>query len=535
MRINNYIKDTNVTATDKWIGTDSNNNNETKNFTPTSLAEYYNHSQVIDSPFLKFTYQTLNIGEQRSDGTISFVTERGPSVLFSSISTFLMSNKSLKGNSISQYLNFINGDKIILSRGENINEFGVYKITNITPYIPDNNFFVVDLEFIQGNGSILEDKDYLISLYSSPSSSSIPTLQSVVNSGNGISNYRGTGTAFIQSTNFVNNRQLYLNKDEFPTIKIIDNFDSSHNLTIDLDAITLNDVSYSWSTITSPVPSVTTAAVTADVEVGGVAAQQVIPIGTTLQTFVEDLLTKTFNPTLTPPSFSLTNNAGVREIGSSSAITLTFNFNQGNILGNIVSGIWQPTVTQGYRAGTASSYSFDGVAQGSNTKSITPTLLETGNTFNATVTYATGIQPLNSKGGNFDIPLAGATSTTQSTTVQGIYPYFWYKSSSPITAANMQSAINSGTANKVVSDSTGTISIPFAATGQYLAVAYPSTSTTKTVWYVTALSNGSIPGGVFGSATILACTTSLWSNVNYKIHVSPGLITESTNIQLRNS
>jgi hypothetical protein len=63
MKINNYIKDTNVTATDKWIGTDSNNFNQTKNFSPTTIADYYNHNQVIDSPYLKFTYQTLNPGE----------------------------------------------------------------------------------------------------------------------------------------------------------------------------------------------------------------------------------------------------------------------------------------------------------------------------------------------------------------------------------------------------------------------------------------------------------------------------------------
>jgi hypothetical protein len=164
MRINNYNRDTNVVANDKWIGSDFNNGGETKNFTPTNLAAYYNHNQVIDSPYLKFTYQTLLPGEPRAEGTISFVSEIGPSVAFSSISTFLVSNKSLKGNTISQYLNFLNGGKIILSNGENINDFGFYKISNIQSYIPDPNFFTVTLQFISGNGSMLEDKDYIVSL-----------------------------------------------------------------------------------------------------------------------------------------------------------------------------------------------------------------------------------------------------------------------------------------------------------------------------------------------------------------------------------
>jgi hypothetical protein len=164
MRINNYAKDTLVTATDKWIGTDSNDFNQTKNFTPTTLADYYNHNQIINSPYLTFKYQTLALGEVREDGTISFVTEIGSSIPFSSIYTFLLSHKSLKGNNVSEYLNFLNGGKIILSRAEDINHFGLYKIKGLIPYIPNEDFFVVTLDFIDGNGSMLEDKDYIISL-----------------------------------------------------------------------------------------------------------------------------------------------------------------------------------------------------------------------------------------------------------------------------------------------------------------------------------------------------------------------------------
>jgi hypothetical protein len=188
MKINNYAKDTNVTATDKWIGTDSNNFNQTKNFTPTSLADYYNHNQVIDSPYLKFTYQTLNTGEVRGDGTISFVTEIGPSIPFSSISTFLISYKSLKGNNVSQYLNFLNGGKIVLSRAEDINSFGFYEITALTPYVPNTNFFVATLDYIDGNGSMLEDKDYIMSLlidkYTQSSPGSSQTLNQTLILGN---------------------------------------------------------------------------------------------------------------------------------------------------------------------------------------------------------------------------------------------------------------------------------------------------------------------------------------------------------------
>ena len=75
------------------------------------------------------------------------------------------------------------------------------------------------------------------------------TLQDIVNNGNGISNYGGTGHADIQFTNFSNNRTLYLNNNSFPTIKLVDNNNASHNLTIDLDTLNLNGTSYNWSSI----------------------------------------------------------------------------------------------------------------------------------------------------------------------------------------------------------------------------------------------------------------------------------------------
>jgi hypothetical protein len=88
------------------------------------------------------------------------------------------------------------------------------------------------------------------------SGGSTPSLQSVLNIGNGASNYGGTGNASIQLTNFTNNRTLYINDNSYPTIKIVDNLNSAHTLSIDLDKITLNGTSYNWSSIvSSSIPS----------------------------------------------------------------------------------------------------------------------------------------------------------------------------------------------------------------------------------------------------------------------------------------
>lgn len=143
---------------------------------------------------------------------------------------------------------------------------------------------------------------------------------------------------------------------------------------------------------------------------------------------------------------------------------------------------------------------------------------------------------------NVNAPQAAEVGfTSNSVSVTGIYPYYIYKSLSIISAADMQTAIANGTATGYLGFSTGTIIIPApTANGQYVAVAYPATSPTKTAWYVTLLNNGTIPGGVFSGPTTLNCNSpspslgGSWTNIPYKIHVTVGVLTQSAQMELRN-
>jgi hypothetical protein len=164
-KISQYSLDNNIGGNDKWIGSDAQNFLMTKNFTPNNVANYFNSNNVIDiGTSIRYRYQTLDPGELRSQGTISFETEIGPQVNFSDITTFLIAKNTLKGNTVTDYLDFLVDGKVMLSKASNINTFGYYKITSIEPYLPNPNFFVVVVEFLEGNGFIYEDLDYLISL-----------------------------------------------------------------------------------------------------------------------------------------------------------------------------------------------------------------------------------------------------------------------------------------------------------------------------------------------------------------------------------
>ena len=188
-KISQYSTDVNITGNDKWIGSDAQNYLITKNFTPNNLANYFNGNNVIDiGTSIRYKYQTLDPGELREQGTISFETEIGPQVNFSAITTFLIAKNTLKGNTVSQYLDFLVDGKVILSKASNINVFGYYKITSLEPWITNPNFFVVTVDFLAGNGFIYEDLDYLVSLVDKAQDSTTPNLQEVTDIGNTTTN-----------------------------------------------------------------------------------------------------------------------------------------------------------------------------------------------------------------------------------------------------------------------------------------------------------------------------------------------------------
>lgn len=164
-RISTYNLDEKVTGGDKWIGTDSGFYNKTKNFTPLKLADYFNSSEKIDSAnSLRFWYQTLDFQENRSFGTISFENEIGASVPLSSITSFLLSKRTEGNIFVYDFLNSIEDSKILLHQGNTINIYGIYEVTNIEEYSLDSNFIKVDVSFIRGNGSLVEDLSYLLSI-----------------------------------------------------------------------------------------------------------------------------------------------------------------------------------------------------------------------------------------------------------------------------------------------------------------------------------------------------------------------------------
>ena len=164
-KIKTYPIDTNISGGDKWIGTDSNSNGITKNFTVSGLVDYLNNVSAINlSNSLKFKYDTVDVGDDRAIESFSFETEVGATVDFSSISSLMFHKNASNGKNIVNLMSAFSGNIVMLSKVDEPNKFAFYKITSYEQNITETDFYDTSLSYIQGNGSIEEDEFYFLSL-----------------------------------------------------------------------------------------------------------------------------------------------------------------------------------------------------------------------------------------------------------------------------------------------------------------------------------------------------------------------------------
>jgi hypothetical protein len=121
-------------------------------------------------------------------------------------------------------------------------------------------------------------------------------------------------------------------------------------------------------------------------------------------------------------------------------------------------------------------------------------------------------------------------------TYTGIYPYFYGTSATLPTSATIAHAISGGTATKVLSSASGTISIPYNTSGNYIWVAYFNNYTTKTKWYISDLNSGSINNSFITTAAsqIIKSPDGYWDGITYKLHWSVNATVVNT-LEYRNS
>jgi len=235
------------------------------------------------------------------------------------------------------------------------------------------------------------------------------------------------------------------------------------------------------------------------------------------------------------------------EVGVVHALAFSYTFNQGQITNGtglsgpvLVGTVVGNTTVSG--VGLTGSQIFTIGQLFSNVAIVSGT-----NTWTVSVNYDVGTGTYYDNKGvvgtNLDSSrVAGSISSQIS--VQGLYPYYVLKSPVVFTDAQFKSAIAAGVATaihanaqltKYVASASGTLSVPYNMSGQYLGVAYAASNTQKTLYFVTTLDSGAITA-VFSPKTTLTTSGAggLWVNQSYNYHISSGPLTNSAaTIELR--
>ena len=151
---NSYPKGIPIEDQDLFVGTKA-YNNRTVNYTAQGVADYLNiNSKVAIGGQMSFQFTVVpNIPK-----TIAFEGGLGNNTAFSAITKLIVSAIDLSTANITIFLNYLNNSQVLLSQQNQPNFFGHYKITGYTQ-IGTSAFYELDLEFIGGNGTII-DKQY---------------------------------------------------------------------------------------------------------------------------------------------------------------------------------------------------------------------------------------------------------------------------------------------------------------------------------------------------------------------------------------
>lgn len=245
---------------------------------------------------------------------------------------------------------------------------------------------------------------------------------------------------------------------------------------------------------------------------------ETFPGGMTLSQAFIALLTDTFYPTFINPSFSFTNNAGVREVGESINLVLTGTFDRGLIKGANVSGSWNPNANQNPRAGLPTQYVIDGTTYTTTNLTQVKTVPNyvvplSSTSFSGSVSYGTGVQPKDSEGTDYDTPLPAGTLSGSTSVVGYLRRFAGSTDGQPVDGTEIRTKLL-GTS---VLNTPNSFTFTTGTLNKVFVIAVPSNKTLVNV--VNAGTNENLTSGFILSSSITNIPDAAGVDRPYKVYI----------------
>ena len=153
-RISSYPFDTNVTDNDAWIGTNA-ANRQTKQFTASAVANYLNlNAKVNIGGQMSFKWSDTQNG---GTGTVSKTGGGGSGAAFNTLTEIRFAIKEVNGQNVVAFLNYLVGTDILIGQGDEISQFGHYKLDTYTVDPNTGSYYIATITYIGGNGIIAQE------------------------------------------------------------------------------------------------------------------------------------------------------------------------------------------------------------------------------------------------------------------------------------------------------------------------------------------------------------------------------------------
>jgi len=155
-QISSYPYDAVVQDQDAWIGTDS-TTRATKQFTASAVATYLNVKGKISigaqMPYKFYSTVTAGVGSMS-------LTGGGGGIPFANVTSLRISNQDLSSEETIKFFEYLVGSDIMISQMGAVSIFGHFKVSTYSVDPSDAQYYILALNHIGSNGSLVNDYYY---------------------------------------------------------------------------------------------------------------------------------------------------------------------------------------------------------------------------------------------------------------------------------------------------------------------------------------------------------------------------------------